>query len=124
MENKEDSVSDYAIKSFSHLINVHHVWIHRLLNLPSESHSWDILPLEYWGKLAHENHSKTIDYLEKQELNEKINYTSEEGIQLEKETLDILYHILNHSNYHRAQIAVDLRKSGIRPPDFNFISFK
>ena len=46
---------------------------------------------------------------------------------MSKTDIDILYHILNHSTYHRAQIARELRELrelGITPPSFNFISFK
>lgn len=124
MRKHEDSLPDYVLKSFSHIINVHHIWIHRILELPAESHTWDVLPFDYWEKLARENHMKTEDYLEKNEFEGKVEYTSEEGVPLEKDIIDILYHILNHSNYHRAQIALELRKNGIQPPTFNFISFK
>lgn len=123
LQQNEDDLNEYVIKSFSHVVNVHHIWMHRLLEMPSESFTWDKLPIDYWEQLAQENHVKTIDFLEKQELNNKVNYTSEEGITYEKEIMDILYHILNHSNYHRAQISRELRIQGIQPPAFNFISF-
>lgn len=123
MMQHEDVINLYIQKSFSHILNVHHIWIHRLLDLPSESHTWDLLPIDYWEKLAQENHLKTIDFLEKQELMNKVNYTSEEGIAYEKDTIDILYHILNHSNYHRAQISREMRTLELQPPTFNFISF-
>lgn len=124
MASHEDELSDFVLKSFSHLINVHHIWIHRILELPVESHTWDLLPIDYWERLARENQLKTEDFLEKYELESKVLYTSEEGVQLEKEIVDILYHILNHSNYHRAQISRELRVLDITPPSFNFISFK
>ena len=123
LKQHEDDLNPYIVKSFSHIVDVHHIWIHRLLEMPSESHAWDILPIDYWEQLAQENHLKTIDFLEKQELNNKVNYTSEEGISYEKEIIDILYHILNHSNYHRAQVSRELRTLNVQPPVFNFISF-
>jgi uncharacterized damage-inducible protein DinB len=67
---------------------------------------------------------KTLDFLEKVDELEKVNYHSEEGVQLEKEVVDVLYHILNHSNYHRGQIAKDLRDHGLEVPSYNFITFK
>lgn len=120
----EDELSSYAKKSFSHIINVHHIWITRVAGLNTESFTWDILPIDFWEKLAQDNYLKTTDYLEKVELEQKVNYSSEEGVQYEKLDIDILYHILNHSTYHRAQIARDLRENGITPPSFNFISFR
>lgn len=123
LSKHEDALSDFCLKSFSHVINVHHIWIQRLHNVDSESHTWDILPISYWEKLTQDNHRKTVDFLEKHELDNKINYTSEEGVAFEKDTIDVLYHILNHSNYHRAQISRELRLLGIQPPSFNFIAY-
>lgn len=120
----EEQLNPFILKSFSHIINVHHIWIHRLLEQEVESFTWDVLPIDFWEKLARENHLKTEEFLEKSEWEGKINYTSEEGVPFEKNTVDILYHILNHSNYHRAQINRELRLLEIEPPIFNFITFK
>lgn len=122
--SQEELISDYCQKSMSHIVNVHHIWIQRVLGLPSESFSWDKLPADYWIKLHQENYLKTLDFLEKVDELEKMNYHSEEGVQLEKEVVDVLYHILNHSNYHRGQIAKDLRDHGLEVPSYNFITFK
>lgn len=121
---QEEDLPEYVIKMMSHIVNVHHIWIHRILELPSESFSWDKLPLDYWIQLHQENYLKTIDYLEKNEIQQKVNYHSEEGVELSKESIDILYHILNHSNYHRGQIAKSLRDAGLDVPVYNFITFK
>ncbi len=120
----EDALNPFILKSFSHLVNVHHRWISRMIDQPSESDSWDLLPIDYWTALCQDNYRKTIDYLEHLELNEKVNYHSEEGVKMTKDAIDILYHILNHSNYHRAQISREMRILGITPPSFNFIAFR
>jgi uncharacterized damage-inducible protein DinB len=108
----EDELSPFILKSFSHIINVHHIWITRIEGEKAESHTWDHLPIDYWEKLSQENYLKTNDYLEKIELNNKVNYMSEEGVKIKKTDIDILYHLLNHSTYHRAQIAKELRTKG------------
>lgn len=124
IETQEDEVSSFVIKSISHIINVHHIWNCRLLNKKSESELWDVLPVSYLLKLHQQNYLETIEYLEKYELEEKIKYHSSEGVQLEKNSVDILYHILNHSNYHRAQIVLDLKQSDLKFPKANFISYR
>ncbi len=124
IEEQEEQISEYIKSSVSHIINVHHIWINRLKGKTPESNSWDILPVEYLSKLADSNFMETVNYLENHELNKKINYHSSEGVKLNKLDIDILYHILNHSNYHRAQIVMDLKQKGLRHPNFNFISYK
>lgn len=124
IEQHEDDVNEFIRKAISHVINVHHIWISRIHGKEIESHTWDRLPISHWISLAQDNYRKTIDYLEQLELTEKINYHDEEGVKLEKMTIDVLYHILNHSNYHRGQIAREMRILELTPPTFNFIAYK
>ncbi|MDG1333554.1 MAG: DinB family protein [Crocinitomicaceae bacterium] len=123
LQKNEDQLSDFVRKSMSHVINVHHIWISRILDKKAESHTWDVLPIDFWDQLMHDNLCQTIEYLEHVDHSEKVDYHSEEGVKLSKSSVDILYHILNHSNYHRAQIAMELRKLDITPPSFNFIAY-
>ena len=123
LEENEEKLNEYILKSFSHLINVHHIWVSRLRGESPESFIDDKLPVDYWLKLCHENLLKTTDYLNNLDSNEKVSYHDEQGVMVSKDSIDILYHILNHSNYHRAQVSRELRLLGITPPSFNFISF-
>jgi uncharacterized damage-inducible protein DinB len=34
---------------------------------------------------------------------------------------DMLFHILNHENYHRGQVITALQRNGVDPPDFDFV---
>jgi len=123
LESQEECISEFAIRSMSHNLNVHHIWNRRLLNKQIESELWDVFPIHFLQKLLEENYRETVEYLEKFELTEKIKYHSSEGVIFEKSTIDVLYHILNHSNYHRAQIALDLKQNNLKTPNFNFISY-
>lgn len=124
VENQEDEISDFTNKSMSHIINVHYIWNCRLRGIKPESSDWDLLPIHYYQRFIHQNYQETLDYLEKIELGEKVNYHSSEGVKFTKKDIDILYHILNHSNYHRAQIVMDLKNQHLKTPSFNFITYR
>lgn len=124
LEDNENKLDSYVLKSMSHVINVHHIWNSRLLNKSPESDLWDLLPLSYLRKFAEQNTIESKDYLEKYELGEKVNYHSSEGVKYSRSDIDILYHILNHSNYHRGQIALRLKELEIKPPSLNFIVYR
>lgn len=124
IEKQEDLVSDYVKKSISHIINVHHIWNSRLNFKKAESGEWDVLPIHFLQKLHAQNYRETIDYLEKVELGEKVNYQSSEGVRYKKSDMDILYHILSHGVYHRAQIVLDLKQHNLLYPSSSFITFK
>jgi uncharacterized damage-inducible protein DinB len=123
-EASEDALSPYLIQSMSHIINVHHIWNSRLLHSDQESLEWDVLPISFMERLHRANFQATMDFMENYSLEEKINYHDSEGVALEKPILDILYHILYHSNYHRAQIAKETRDLGLPVVSANFIVFK
>lgn len=124
IEKQEDLISPFVLKSISHIINAHHIWNSRMLGKKAESDVWDILPVHFLLQLHRQNYRETVDYLEKFELGEKVNYHSSEGIRIDKIDLDILYHVLSHSNYHRAQIIMDLKQHGLEHTGMNFISYK
>lgn len=122
-ENEAD-LPEYVIKSYSHILNVHHRWLCVLTGNEPESGWNDIFDPSHWEALARDNYLQSIDYLEHSDFTGTVHYFSISGEPLEKDALDVLYHILNHSNYHRAQISVRLRDAGIQPPSFNFISYR
>ena len=124
LEEQEDLLSPFVKKSISHIINAHHIWNCRLVNNIPQSEFWDELSIHFLQRLHQQNYSEIIDFIEKFEINEKINYHSSEGIKFTKHMSDVLYHILNHSNYHRAQIVMDLKNNGLKSPSFNFISYR
>ncbi|MFN5910516.1 MAG: hypothetical protein ACK45H_04185, partial [Bacteroidota bacterium] len=83
IEKQEDLVSDFTLRSMSHIINVHHIWNARLLGRKPESELWDRLPVNFLQQLSNQNFRETTDYLEHTELTEKINYHSSEGIRFD-----------------------------------------
>lgn len=117
----EDALSPYLIRSMSHIVNVHHIWNSRLDQTVAESSDWDILPVDFMERLHQENYNQTIQFLEYGTLEQKVNYHDSEGVPMEKQTMDILYHVLSHSTYHRAQIAKEARDLGIPIASANFI---
>lgn len=37
---------------------------------------------------------------------------------------DVLWHILNHENYHRGQVIMTLQRMGLDPPNFDYVLLK
>ena len=50
--------------------------------------------------------------------------TNSKGETFSNKIKDILFHIINHSTYHRAQIATDLKQNGIEPINTDYIFYK
>lgn len=122
--DEADLTQESAIRRLMcHILNVHHIWNARLHNRQADSSLWDDLPFQHWMDFAEENYRTTCSYIEYDAIGSSIAYTSTEGEQLAKTDGDILYHLLLHSDYHRAQIAQLMRQAGKEPPKLYFINF-
>ena len=62
-----------------------------------------------------------IDGLEKADLDKVVSYTNPKGEYLEFKWGDTLLHSLLHSQYHRAQIASEVRSIGGQPASTDYI---
>jgi uncharacterized damage-inducible protein DinB len=54
-------------------------------------------------------------------LDDKVEYRNSKGESWSSRVEDILAHVLLHSAYHRGQIALQMRSSGIEPAYTDFI---
>ena len=123
LSQNEEHLNSFIKRSFSHIINTHYIWLCRIEGSSPESNFWDQLPLHHGEKFLQENYLRTISYLDDHELQQKVNYHDEEGVKLDDSLGNILLHVLDHGNYHRGQISMELRKQGVTPPSMNLIPY-
>lgn len=119
-----DQASQRALDLFSHVLNAHHIWNSRVLQQKSrydrlQSH----LPQDLEA-IDLDNHAVTDGIIDAGILSGVRTYVNFKGEQGTNTVQDILFHVINHSTYHRGQIASDLKQSGIEPPVTDFIFYK
>ncbi|MBC9813007.1 hypothetical protein H9Y05_11060 [Crocinitomicaceae bacterium CZZ-1] len=120
----QDVTDHFEIRrQLCHILNVHHLWISRLNDMPVFSDDWDDLPFHSWRKLNRENCAQTQLFIVNKDIAGETEYTDSEGQEQRKTSSDILYHILQHSVHHRAYINFLLRKIGAIPAEMNFIAW-
>jgi uncharacterized damage-inducible protein DinB len=108
---------------FNHILNSHQIWNSRIIGgLPCEV--WQLNPWDSIMDINATNHHTTAAILEQKDLATPVTYTNSKGERYTNTVKDILYHIINHSTYHRAQIATDMRIHGMVPVITDYISYK
>ena len=112
-----------VIKLMNHILSSHQVWNSRILNQNS-IHPWDEHPFENLIEINRENYQTTLKILDELDLSKIINYQNTKGEILQNKIEDILFHLVNHGTYHRGQIALLFRESGIEPMVSDYISYK
>ncbi len=124
IEAQEDQVPDFSIHSICHIINVNHRWNSRLNGTKPESNDWDVFPLCYLEKLNNQNYRETCDYLEKKDLNRHLLDSPSSNDLLCQTATDVLFHLLQHSAYHRGQIVLNLKSHGLKFPINGFVQLE
>jgi uncharacterized damage-inducible protein DinB len=114
---------EYILKNFSHLLTAQHIWMGRIYNFKSAYKLWEIHPKEELENINAQNTATTLKVIEFESLDKKIDYTNTQGNSYTNTISEILFHIINHSTYHRAQVAVKMRQINITPPNSDLIAY-
>ncbi|MEE1947164.1 DinB family protein [Pedobacter sp. KR3-3] len=112
-----------ADRLFSHVLTAQHIWAKRILGQQPEKGVWEEQPKTAFEALSAENAKLFDTILSTRQLDELIHYANAHG-EFENNLQDILFHVVNHSTYHRAQIATMLKKAGQTPPATDFVILK
>ncbi|MEK6476695.1 DinB family protein [Catalinimonas sp. 4WD22] len=114
-----------GIKLFSHIINAHHIWLARIREEKPVFGVWEIHISNSFTKVDEQNYSQSLQLLEKEsDLDTIISYSNSKGKAHRNSVREILLHIVNHSTYHRGQLASLIRESGMEPPVSDYIFYK
>lgn len=117
-------ISDRTMSLMSHILNAHHIWNCRIAGKKNLYAVWQNQPREHLLEIELTNFRSSEDILEVYELDQIILYANSQGQQFERSVRDILFHIINHTTYHRAQIASDLKVNGLTPLLTDYIHYK
>jgi uncharacterized damage-inducible protein DinB len=121
---KHDMISEKSVRLFSHILNAHHIWNSRITGKQNTFSVWDIHAVEQFREIDDKNFNETVPALNYVDFNGIISYKTTKGQVFENKISDILFHIINHSTYHRGQIAADFRQNGTEPLSTDYIFYK
>ncbi|MBK5212978.1 MAG: damage-inducible protein DinB [Flavobacteriaceae bacterium] len=108
----------------SHTLNAHHVWNHRIFGVAPALSVWQHLEMDNLQLINNENFEHSKEVLQKNNLNKPINYTNSKGQNFTNTVGEILFHIINHSTYHRGQLISLLKTKGVEPIVTDYIFYK
>ncbi len=110
-------------KLMSHVLSAHRVWLQRISGRGSRPSAWDMVDSQSWESINLELYHETSHLVKSSDLLQKITYQNSQGTVYENSVEEIIYHLINHSTHHRAQIAVLMRQSEILPPVSDYIFY-
>lgn len=123
-KTNEGIIPPKALLLLSHTINAHAIWNSRIHGQTPALAVWEIHEVDALQQLDQSNFENSGIILSHYDLNETIHYTNTKGISYSKLVKDILFHVINHSTYHRAQVASALKENGIEPIATDYIFYE
>ena len=120
------NVQDQKILTLmGHIVAAQFLWLHRIKGLPpAEVKLWGDYTLEHVTKMAEEAGKLWLDFVESNtNFNRELTYNNYVGDPYTNNVETIMIHLVNHSSYHRAQVAMLLRQKGFEPINTDFITY-
>ncbi len=123
---KRQSVSDEKILSvLGHIVAAQYLWLHRIKGLPpAQVKLWGDYSLDQLEEMAAYIGKEWVDFIEStDDFNRELvykNYTNDPYV---NNVEQIMIHLVNHSSYHRGQIAMLLRQKGFEPINTDYITY-
>ena len=120
-----EKVPEKSNALFNHILNAHHIWNSRIIGNMPHYQVWDSHEVSAWEEIHYENQRNSFEIITNAgSLDKRINYENSKGGTYSSNLQDILFHIINHSTHHRAQIAMDFRVNGLEPLTTDYIKYK
>ncbi len=114
-----------ALSLMGHIVAAQFLWLHRIKGLlPPQIKLWDNYQLDNLVKLVAEANKQWLEFVETtDDFNRELTYKNYTGDPYTNNVESIMIHLVNHSTYHRAQIALLLRQNGLEPVNTDFITY-
>ena len=123
---KRQQVSeDQPLLLMSHLLSALFIWLNRIKGLPTSPFPlWEQYKLSELETMAQDSSRNWLEFIEHNDnFNRELTYTNYVGDPYINNVEQIMIHLVNHSTYHRAQVALLLRQHGYEPVNTDFITY-
>jgi uncharacterized damage-inducible protein DinB len=108
-----------------HVIAAQFLWLHRIKGLPApDVKLWGAYQLDQLVLLSERAAMEWLGFVNTTEnFNREMTYKNYVGENYTNNVETIMIHLVNHSSYHRAQVALLLRQQGLEPVNTDFITY-
>jgi uncharacterized damage-inducible protein DinB len=123
LEKKDERLEELL----SHIISAQQIWLNRILERKINVGPWEKHSVQECIPKSTTITAEWINLLEsliEKEFERRIDYVNTKGEKFNNSIKDIVSHVLNHSTYHRAQIAQKVKALGGKPSVTDYIFYQ
>ena len=123
--SRQSIVDEKILSIMGHIVAAQYLWLHRIKGLPPANVKlWGEYSLTQVTTMAEEVGKLWLEFVESTDnFNRELTYNNYVGEPYINNVEMIMIHLVNHSSYHRAQIALLLRQKGFEPINTDFITY-
>jgi uncharacterized damage-inducible protein DinB len=116
---------EIALSIMSHLLAAPFIWLNRIKGLPkSDVKLWETQDLDTLQQMAKDGAAIWLEFIENTEsFDRELSYTNYIGNSYVTNVEQIMIHLVNHSSYHRGQVALRVRQLGFQPVNTDYITY-
>ena len=109
----------------SHLLAAPFIWLNRIKGFPkSEVKLWETQDLDILQQMADDGAGIWLDFIvNTKSFDRDLSYTNYVGSPFVTNVEQIMIHLVNHSSYHRGQVALRIRQIGLQPVNTDYITY-
>ncbi|MBO9563066.1 MAG: hypothetical protein J7621_09845 [Niastella sp.] len=122
--DKSDKTSEKSVKLYNHILNAHQIWNNRINPQQQLFGVWEMHLLQDLKEIELLNYEQSLSILDNFDLSEIVHYTNVRNQAFSYSVRDMLFHAINHTTYHWAQIATEFRNNGIEPLAVDYVLYK
>jgi len=113
--------------TLAHIVGTEWIWLRRWLGESLPAPPWvaraDLAELELQRAAVEAERGSYLAGLKDADLDRTVSYLNLAGKAFTNPLSDLVRHVVNHSTYHRGQLATQLRHLGRTPPNTDLIAF-
>lgn len=126
LSQMSEQTPERTLVLFSHILNAQTIWYARLTYQIPPYKVFQVHDVQTCLDIAETSSAQLLiwlDQLPEDHLDTIYTYTNTKGKTFTNTVQQITTHIVNHSTYHRAQIATDMRQHGFEPVVTDYIAY-
>jgi uncharacterized damage-inducible protein DinB len=123
---EQQKVDDEKVLTLmSHVLAAQYLWLARIKDESAPPYKlWATYPLTQLQSMAEEIGKKWIEFVGSgDDFSRELSYKNYVGKAFVNKVEHIMIHLVNHSTYHRAQVALVMRQKGFEPINTDFITY-
>ncbi len=122
---KQNVTDSKVLQLMGHVLAAQYLWLHRIKGLPApDVKLWGEYSLQKLLQMAEDVGRQWIEFVESTDnFDRELTYKNYTNDPYTNNVENIMIHLVNHSSYHRGQVAMLLRQKEYEPINTDFITY-